>query len=126
METSAPAEVITVVIDNLSPEVAEEMPLKVVIEKGLRMVESKYQTTLAFEKALSVPSPDKLKINDAVAEYENLQARVHIFTTQSIDLATAQQSISFDPAIKVYGEELFSGFYINGPFVSGTNYRLEE
>ena len=40
METSAPAEVITVVIDNLSPEVAEEMPLKVVIEKGLRMVES--------------------------------------------------------------------------------------
>jgi len=125
METSAPAEVITVVIDNLSPEVAEEMPLKVVIEKGLRMVESKYQTTLAFEKALSVPSPDKLKINDAVAEYENLQARVHIFTTQSIDLATAQQSISFDPAIKFTVEEAFSGFYINGPFVSGTNYRLE-
>ena len=125
METSAPGEVITVVIDNLSPEVAEQLPLKFVIEKGLRMVDSKYMTTTAFEKSLSIPSPDKLKITDAVAEYEDLQARIHIFTTQSIDLSTAQAAISFDPAIKFTVEEGFSGFYINGPFVSGSNYRLD-
>lgn len=125
METSSPSEVITAVIDNLSPELAEQVPLKVTIEKGLKMIESKYETTTAFEKNLSIPSPDKLKITDAVAEYENLLGRIHVYTTQAIDMATAQAAISISPAIKFTVEEAFNGFYIKGPFVSNSSYKLE-
>ncbi len=125
METSAPSEMLTAIIDNISPEKAEEITLKVFIEKGLRTIQSNYQTTTAFEKMLSIPSPDKLKINDAIAEYQDMKPRIHIYTTQSIDLTTAQQSVSIYPVLKFTIEEALNGFYINAPFVSGTNYKLE-
>ena len=124
MEKSTPSEVISIVIDDLSPELAEQLPLKITIGKGLKMIDSNYETTSSFEKNLSIISPDKLKITDAVAEYENLQGRIHVYTTQSVDMKTTAAAIAVEPAMKFTVEEATDGFFIKGSFVSNSNYRL--
>ncbi|MFN8166196.1 MAG: MG2 domain-containing protein [Bacteroidia bacterium] len=125
MESTAPGEMLIAVIDGINPEEADQVPLKVVVDKGLPTIESKYQTTAALESSLSVSSPEKLQITDAVGEYDNMTPRIHIFTTQSVDFASAQQAIKIDPKLPFTLEQAYNGFYINGAFNPGSMYHVE-
>ena len=76
---------ISVVIDGIEKGKATQIPLSVVIDKGLKCVESNYETKESMSLSASVPSPDKLEIKTITGEYVGTETVIHVYTTQAVE-----------------------------------------
>ena len=115
---------IIVVIEGVDRNNLTTAPLTVMVEKGLKCVDSDYLTKENMEIAAVVPSPDKLEITQAAGEYDASEAVVHVFATQAVDENKITQYISTDPKVKFSVEMAADGFYLKGGFTAGLSYQL--
>jgi len=116
---------ITVGIDGIAKEKAAQIPLNVLINKGLKCAESNYLTKEPMTMAVSVPSPAKLEIKTVTGELNGTETVIHVYTTQAVEEKKLRESIKLDPKLKFETEITENGFYIKGTFAVGQNYSLE-
>lgn len=116
---------IIITVDGLPKDSVAATPVKVVVQKGLKCVESDYLTTENQELAMTVPSPDKLEITQVLPEYDGTDNLIHVYTTQAVDGSNLASLVKVDPKLPLSVEVTDNGFYIKGNFGSGTGYQVD-
>ncbi|MDZ4744630.1 MAG: MG2 domain-containing protein [bacterium] len=101
----------------------DAVSLTVRIDKGLAL-EGGGRPSDDMVTTVQVPSRKVLTIVEASPEWRDMQAVVHVATSQSVDVSTLQQSISFSPAIPFTTQITESGFDIHAAFNVGETYEL--
>lgn len=114
---------IVVVVDNI-PQGIGRLPVKILVNKGLRCVESEYVTKEPFELNFDAPSRDKIQIVQVATGFEDEKQAIQIFTTQSIENQDVQSLVSVTPAVKFTAEAIEYGMSLKGDFQIGTTYEL--
>jgi alpha-2-macroglobulin len=116
---------LTVSIDSLDKNNIASVPVKIIINKGLKCVGSDYLTKEDQEFSMVVPSPGKMEITQAAGEYSGTEAMIHIYTNQAVEKSNTSQLITIDPKINFTVEHLTDGFYLKGPFTEGLSYQVK-
>ena len=126
MTTAEVGKEMTLLIDHIMREKISQMPLKIVVAKGLKVVEGGNHVLDAdLTMDIEVPSPEKLAISSANGEFQGTDAVMHVYTTQPVLLKNLEEFLSIEPKISFSTEATENGFFIKGNFVSGQSYSLE-
>jgi len=126
MTTSEVSREMTLLIDHIARDKVAQLPLKIVVAKGLKCAEP---TNRDLDKDLAmdieVPSPEELAISSVTGEFQGTDAMIHVYSTQPVELKNLHQFLSIEPKISFRTEPTENGFYMKGNFTSGKNYALE-
>ncbi|MBS1536240.1 MAG: alpha-2-macroglobulin family protein [Bacteroidetes bacterium] len=114
---------IQVIIEN-PPSGTARLPVRVLVDKGLRCVESEFITKNPFELIFDAPSRDKIQIVQVSTGFEDEKQAIEILTTQSIDNSDIQPLVSVNPSVKFTAETMEYGLIVKGDFKIGTTYEL--
>lgn len=114
---------VVVTIPAASLNTDEAVALTIRLDKGV-VLEGSGRPSDEIVTTVQVPSRRTLEITDAVAEWQDMQGVVHVSTSQSVDEATLQQSISFAPAVAFSVQVTEAGFDIHASFDVGQTYAM--
>ena len=123
--SSAVGKTVQVMIDGIAKEEVAKLPVKVIVAKGMKSVESGYETKEAMTLDVLVPSPAKLEISTVTGEFQGTEAMIHVYTTQAVEEAGLKELLVLEPKIPFETEMTENGFYMKGAFTPGKNYTLE-
>jgi len=124
--TTSAGNEMTLVLDGIALDKVVQVPLKIVVAKGLRCVEtSNHDVTQDISMDVVVPSPAQLEISSVTGEFIGTDAMIHVYTTQPVEQKGIKDLLKLDPKISFETEMTDNGFYIKGAFASGQNYELE-
>ncbi len=125
LNSTSPGNSVTISVDSLDKNSLTNLPVKLVVNKGLRCFSSDYQTREEQQFSMIVPSPEKLEIAQAAGEYAGTEAMIHIYTNQSVEKSDIVRLISIDPKINFTVEYISDGFFLKGPFTEGLSYQVK-
>lgn len=124
MQSHDLTDMITIVNNNVSINTTDEMQIKIVIEKGLRCMDSQWITTEQLSFSQMIPSPETLAITYVEGAYENNLPYINVSTNQAVSIEKINELIKINPQIKFNVEAAESGFLIRGDFNVGITYAL--
>ena len=112
-----------VIVENI-PQGTGRLPVKVVVNKGLRCVESDYVTITPSELTFDAPARDKIQIIQVTTGFEDEKQAIQLFTTQSIENQDVQSLVTVNPSVKFTAETIEYGMLLKGEFQIGTTYEV--
>ncbi|MBC3541140.1 alpha-2-macroglobulin [Rufibacter sediminis] len=127
-----PIELVSSTRDNISIKVkgldqtpgAGELPVRVVLDKGLSTPGSTYQTPAPLQQTVVVPGRDQMQIMEVVTVQEEGQDKIYVLTTQPIVNPDLNALVSLNPGREYNLERLENGLVISGNFATNQQYKL--
>lgn len=124
MITTAASEETAVSIEGFDKTSIKNVKLDIKVSQGMPCPGSDFKTKDVLSSITEVPLPDKLSIEQALGEFEGLQAVIHVYTNQAVDEATLAGAITISPKIPFTIEAANNGFNIKASFDPGITYML--
>lgn len=116
---------VSVFISGLQPREHDDIPLHVVIDKGLTLPGSDWVSQEPMEQNVSIPAPNAFAVTGVTTSYDSERNIVYVYTTQSIDDHQDMRSlVHVQPATPFDIELLDNGMALRGDFVAGTAYEI--
>jgi alpha-2-macroglobulin len=100
------------------------IPLKVTVEKGVKVVGTNYTTSEPFELTTALPSMFELEVPNIETGFENNQGFVRIVTTQTLQNESISSYYTITPAIETTTELTDNGLILRGNFNQNETYIL--
>ncbi|GAA4468372.1 alpha-2-macroglobulin family protein [Nibrella saemangeumensis] len=107
-----------------APAERNEQPLTVRVDKGVKVLNTSYQTSEALEQSASLPSRYRVEVVDVQTGFEQNQGYVRVITTQELQPENVNQYYSLQPQVNTTAELTKNGFIIRGTFSETDNYVL--
>lgn len=120
---TAQHETIPVALAN-APASRNEMPVKIQIGKGLKVPNTTYTTTEAFEQTAALPSQYQLEVVDVKTGFENNEGVIRVITTQELQASDLKPYYKLWPDAETRAELTENGFIIRGNFNETETYVL--
>ncbi|MHA4737557.1 alpha-2-macroglobulin family protein [Dyadobacter sp. MSC1_007] len=102
-----------------------EIPVNVVVDKGVKVQNTSYMSQDALTRMVSIPSPLHLEVVDVKTGFENNEGYARIITTQELDKESIAKSFSINPEAAVEAEPTENGFVVRGAFNETDTYVLQ-
>ena len=99
-----------------APSEANEQPLTVRLDKGLKVPGTSYESKDIIEQTTTLPSPKHLEINDVQTGYSGKKGFVRVTTTQALQNENLSQYYTIQPAVQTTTELTENGLLIRGDF----------
>lgn len=125
LQSASVTEDVQVFIAGLNYQQTSDIPLKITIDKGLKLPESEWVSKEPMVRETIIPPPGRFAVTNVTTDYEGAKGLVYIYTTQSVDDGQDVRSlISVTPATPFETELMENGVLLRGDFSAGTTYEL--
>lgn len=124
MKSSSMTNTIEVIVEEPTNKKFDNLPLKIVIDKGLKCVDSDWINKEKIEMTTKLPDKGKLQITQVTSEHDGERGIIHVYTNQGVE-GNIRSQVSFQPYIAFKIEKLEYGFLIKGDFKTEIPYELK-
>ncbi len=100
------------------------IPLKVTVEKGIKVIGTNYTTTEPFETTTALPSMFELEITNIETGFQNNQGFVRVVSTQTLQNENISDYFTITPAVETTTELTENGLIVRGNFSQNETYIL--
>ncbi|MBO0938225.1 alpha-2-macroglobulin family protein [Fibrella sp. HMF5335] len=107
-----------------APSEANESPLSVHLDKGLKVPGTAYESKDAIEQTTTLPTPKRLEISDVQTGYSAKKGFIRVATTQALQSENLSQYYTIQPAVQTTAELTENGLLIRGDFNETDTYVL--
>ncbi|MFH1121338.1 MAG: MG2 domain-containing protein [Bacteroidota bacterium] len=98
--------------------------LSVTLGKGLTCIGSPRQNPADETIELTMPERDRLEISEVMAEFEEGEGVIYVFTTQPVSEPGLRGLVRISPEASFEASTLGNGFKLKGSFADGQSYEL--
>lgn len=125
LQSASITEDVQVFIGGLNYQQTSDIPLKITIDKGLKLPGSEWISREPMVRETVIPPPARFAVTSVTTDYEGANGLVYIYTTQSVnDRQELQPLIGMTPATPFEVELMDNGLLLRGDFSAGTTYEL--
>ena len=124
MNSSSIAHTIEVAVDEPADKKFDNLSLKIVIDKGLKCIESDWISKEKIELTTKIPDKGKFQITQVTTEHDGERGTIHVYTNQGVEDKNIRSRVTFQPYIAFKIEKLEYGFLVKGDFKTEITYEL--
>lgn len=124
MISTTPSDEAAVAIEGFNRTNIKNVKLDIKVQHGMACPGSNYKTKEVLHVVSEIPLPDKLSVEQALGEFEGLQAVIHVYTNQAVDETSLTGAITVSPKIPFTVEAANNGLNIKAAFDPGITYML--
>ncbi|GAA4407646.1 alpha-2-macroglobulin family protein [Nibrella viscosa] len=107
-----------------APAEHNTQPLAVRVDKGVKVLNTSYQTSEVLKQTAGLPSRYRVEVMDVQTGFEQNQGFVRVITTQELQPENLSRYYSLQPQVNTTAELTKNGFIIRGNFSETDNYVL--
>jgi len=120
--TDAPANVLLTLTN--APNIRNEQPLTVKIDKGIKVPKTSYVSKEPIEETTTLPAQNTIEIADVQTRFDGNQGVVRVVMTQELQSEQLSQYYTIQPAVNTTAELTENGFIVRGNFTETDTYVL--
>ncbi|MCD4680126.1 MAG: hypothetical protein K8S00_07045 [Bacteroidales bacterium] len=110
----------------LNPEIEATKALarKIIVNKGLKCVNSEWKSKQIFREVINIPPKEKLMVTQMLSGFEEGKGVITVNTTQKLIGTDLKRFVSVDPKVNFEVKALKNGLLISGDFIEGESYKI--